>query len=154
MIPNPRPMLEDFAHVATLSGFLVRDIEIRHEVLRAPHQPPALPSASQAVYVFSLAREPGIVLKVGKVGANSNARFQSQHYNPESAGSNLAKSLIERRDLWGQLGLEGEAANNIGIWIREHTDRDHFFMTSDSNPLLLALLEVFLQCRLKPIFEG
>jgi hypothetical protein len=56
-----------------------------------------------AAHVFSLSKNYGDrvpagrnrILKVGKAGCNSNARFQSQHYNPSSAPSNLAHSLLE-----------------------------------------------------------
>jgi hypothetical protein len=49
---------------------------------------------------------PNRVLKVEKVGANRAARFCSQHYLPGSAGSNLAKSLLNERVLWAYLGIE------------------------------------------------
>ncbi len=46
------------------------------------------------------------MVKVGKVGANSSARFCSQHYLPGSSGSNLAKSLLSERVLWPYLGID------------------------------------------------
>jgi len=54
-----------------------------------------------AVYVFSKGPD---VLKVGKVGAKSQARYTSQHYNPGSAMSTLAASILadlERLELAG-----------------------------------------------------
>lgn len=56
-----------------------------------PHSPCSLPSGKMAVYMF---RYNDQFLKIGKVGPKSNARFQNQHYSPNSAQSNLAKSII------------------------------------------------------------
>ncbi len=82
MLTNTNDLIADFVRVATLSGLSIVKRDIAHETLRAPHTQPTLPDNSQAVYVFSLSNPPFTVLKVGKVGPNSNARFQSQHYNP------------------------------------------------------------------------
>ena len=154
LLPNPPILIADFVQVAAVAGVALNQHEITHEVMLASHHQPVLRRGSQAVYVFSLSSDPTTVLKVGKVGPNSNARFQSQHYNPDSAGSNLARSLVERRDTWQLLDIEDLARESVGEWIRTHTDRDHFFISSDREMVLLALLEVFLQCRLRPLFEG
>ena len=154
MISNPRRLISDFVGVATLSGFSINKRDITHEVLCAPHVPTQLPKGKQAVYVFSTSTPSPIVLKVGKVGPRSNARFQSQHYNPRSAKGNLAKSLLEHQDLWKQLGIRVLDEASVGEWITTHTDRDHFFLTASQERPLLNLLEVFLQCRLRPVFEG
>jgi hypothetical protein len=146
--------MADFLQVAAVAAVPLNQNEITHEVMLASHHQPVLPKGSQAVYVFSLSSDPTTILKVGKVGPNSNARFQSQHYNPHSAGSNLARSLLERRDLWQLLGIGDLAPESVGEWIRTHTDRDHFFISSNREMVLLTLLEVFLQCRLRPLFEG
>ena len=63
-----------------------------------------------AVYVFS---EKSQVLKVGKVGPNSQARYTSQHYNPKSARSTLAKSLLKER-----VSFSGYDVNegNVSAW--------------------------------------
>jgi hypothetical protein len=135
-----------------------------HEAKQAPHKPGPLPGGMCAVYVFSLSREHGAtcaagahrVLKVGKAGAHSNARFQSQHYSCGSSQSNLAKSLLQARILWTYLGIESLTQENVGTWIKSHTDRDHFFVdTSEANTdEVLDQLEKFLRGRLGPVFEG
>jgi len=74
-----------------------------------------------AAYVFSLSECYGKVvpaganrtLKVGKAGCNSNAWFQSQHYNPMSAQSNLARTLIEVKILWSYLGIVDMRESNV-----------------------------------------
>ena len=108
-------LLDDFRDAATRLGLLDPGVLLVHEHLSAPHRPPSsLRVGSTAVYVFSLSSAygatcpagPGRVLKVGKVGANSAARFCSQHYLPGSARSNLAKSLLNERVLWPYLGIE------------------------------------------------
>ena len=154
MLTNTNDLIADFVRVAMLSGLSIIERDIAHQTLRAPHTQPTLPDNSQAVYVFSLSNLPFTVLKVGKVGPNSNARFQSQHYNPNSAGSNLAKSLLNQKDVWEQLGIQSLTERNVGEWIRKHTDRDHFFLSANQAALCLSLLEVVVQCRLHPVFEG
>ncbi len=154
MIANPNILIADFVRVARIAGCRISEEEIDHQVLRAPHLQPSLRKGWQAVYVFSMPTSPLQVLKVGKAGPNSNARFQFQHYNPQSAPSNLAKSLISQKDTWTQLGIQSLDEGNVGQWIQQYVDRDNFFLKAGHGSLLLSLLEVFLQCRLQPIFEG
>jgi hypothetical protein len=45
-----------------------------------------------------------MVLKVGKVAPNSDARFRSQHYTT-SGRSTLAKSLLAHPIVWPWLGI-------------------------------------------------
>jgi hypothetical protein len=114
-----------------------------------------------AVYVFSLSKNYGDrvpagrnrILKVGKAGRNSNARFQSQHYNLSSAPSNLAHSLLETKIFWPYLGIREMSEASVRNWIEEHTDRDNFYLlTNDAS--LLSRFEIYLRGRLGPVFEG
>lgn len=79
MLANAAELIRDFAKVCALAGMTVSEAEIRHEVIKPPHSRLALPPNVSAVYVFSLASKPEIVLKVGKAGPKSAARFVSQH---------------------------------------------------------------------------
>src|SRR5262249_8497011 len=124
----------------------------RHEVIIPPHRKLALPQNLSAIYVFSLSSKPKIVLKVGKAGPNSVARFVSQHYLPSSCKSNLAKSICANQSTWEILGISSVDHARAGQWLRAYTNRDHFFM--ENGAAALSLLECFLQCRLKPLFEG
>jgi hypothetical protein len=154
MLSNPQGLLHDFVQVAALSGFDIGPTAILHEVLSAPHQPSSLPKGKQAVYVFSLVAPGAVVLKVGKVGPRSNARFLSQHYNPNSSQSNLAKSLLRHPEYWDQLCITTLDEDTVGDWLKTHTDRDHFYLEAKQSKLLLNLLEAFLHGRLRPLFEG
>jgi len=154
MINNVESLLTDFISVANLAGYSIGLPDVVYEVLPAPHHPGNLPMGKQAVYVFSLANKSQSILKVGKVGVNSNARFLSQHYNPNSSRSNLAKSLLENIEALGSLGNVDINEANIGTWIKKYTDRENFYLASDQGLLLLSLLEVFMHCRLQPLFEG
>ena len=119
------------------------------ESLPAPHTPPsALPKGKIAVYVLSWR---GQCLKVGKVGPNSQARYTSQHYSPQSSNSNLAKSILSALS---ELGLSGVSEANAGAWIKNNVDRIDFLLNATRGMPLLTLLESFLQCGLKPKFEG
>ena len=112
------------------------------------------------MYVFSLSTTygatcpagPGRVLKVGKVGANSIARFCSQHYLPRSAGSNLAKSLLAAQVLWPYLGIEHLEETGVKAWMCQHLERDHIFIAGQ--PGLEREVERYFRGRLGPVFEG
>lgn len=139
----------DFREVAHLAGIALPDGAIAIEKLAAPHVPPTrLPGGKMAVYVFSKGED---ILKVGKVGAKSQARYTSQHYNPGSAMSTLAASILADRDRLGLAHID-EAA--VGPWIKENIDRVNFLMDERVGVPVLSLLESFLHCRLKPRYEG
>jgi len=155
MLADPKGLMRDFVQVADLSGLTIGLKDIAHEALRAPHRPHSLPKGKQAVYVFSLAAPGATVLKVGKVGPRSNARFLSQHYNPHSSSqSNLAKSLLQHREVWERLRIPVLDDDSVGDWLKTYTDRDHFYIDAKQSKFLLNLLEALLHGRLHPLFEG
>lgn len=135
--------------VAELAEARIARSDIEVETLKAPHRPPSrLPSGRMAVYVFSYG---DTVLKVGKAGPNSGARYTSQHYNAASAPSTLAASLLKDGN---EIGVSGLTVESAGDWIKKHTDRTNFTMRAECGMPALTLLETFLQCKLKPRFEG
>ena len=86
--------IQALSNSALIAGFNIDANEI--ELLQwnsgiQNHIPLRLPANRAAVYIF---KWNDTYLKVGKVNANSNARYQSQHYNPNSSKSNLSKSLL------------------------------------------------------------
>jgi hypothetical protein len=109
---------------------------LRTDIIRAPHVQPALPRGHGAVYVFALGAAAGesatcgagTVLKVGRVGARSEPRFRSQHYNPRSAGSTLANSLLTYRIMWPWLGIDHLDENDVKNWMLSNLDRFHIFV--------------------------
>jgi len=146
---SPVAILEDFYKVAKLTRVGLLKSDIRIEQLPAPHLPPKkLPNGKMAIYVFTYG---SYVLKVGKVGPNSQARYTSQHYNPNSAPSTLAASIIKEPKIIGVKGINEE---NISAWIKENTDRTNFIIVSSLGIQILTLFEAYLQCRLRPVFEG
>jgi predicted Zn-dependent protease len=142
-------IVQDFLKAAALAGTNLRESDITVEVTKAPHRPPSrLPPGKMAVYVFSHGTT---ILKVGKAGPNSAARYTSQHYNAASAPSTLAASLMKEGSIIGIHGLSVESAGN---WIKQNTDRTNFLLRLECGIPILTLLEAFLQCKLKPKFEG
>ncbi len=119
------------------------------QVSNSPHNPPSsLPTNKMAVYVFFWGDQ---CLKVGKAGPKSQPRYTSQHYNPGSNGSNLAKSVLK----YGrEMGLSGVGEDNVGEWIRQNTSRVNILIDVAAGERILGLLESFLQCRFQPRFEG
>jgi hypothetical protein len=146
---EPDALTRDFRQVASIAGVGVTDGAIEVESSLAPHQPPTfLPRGKMAVYVFMWGER---CLKVGKVGAKSQARYTSQHYSPGSSNSNLAKSLLASRE---RLGLQHLSDATVGAWIKTNVDRHNFLLDETTGIPVLTLLEAFLQCRLRPLFEG
>lgn len=146
---SPEAVIEDFRPAAKLAGIDLGPDDIVIEILPAPHRPPTrLPPGQMAVYVFCKGDS---VLKVGKAGPRSEARYTSQHYNPGSAGSTLARSLLTDREAPGSGAFD---ESNVKQWIKAHTDRVNFLLDAECGIAVLTLLEAFLQCRLKPRYEG
>jgi hypothetical protein len=141
--------LTDFCAAAMLAQIgLTRD-NLTVELLPAPHKAPTiLPAGMMAVYAFFL---DGVTLKVGKVGPNSQARYTSQHYNAGSAPSTLAASIMKRPSL---LILEAVDSTALGALIKARTDRVNILLPASFGDGPLSLLEAFLHCRWKPVFEG
>ena len=141
--------LGDFRKVAALADaeFIADSITV--DILPKPHKSPRnLPTGMMAVYAFFLN---GQTLKVGKVGPNSGPRYTSQHYNPESAKSNLARSILLNP---ARARVENVDSSNIGDWIRRNTDRVNLLTPATLGKPMLSLLESFLHVRWKPMFEG
>jgi hypothetical protein len=160
MLVGPDSLIADFVKVAPISGLAVCEADIGHQSVLAPHEPPKLPHGKCAVYVFSLSHDKstrvmsqGIVLKVGKAGPNTRARFEHQHYGVRRAPSTLSKSLLKATDKWPSLGINALTDENVGGWLRSMTDRDHFFLDCRHEPIL-DHLEIFLRGKLHPMFEG
>ena len=143
-------LVDDFRKVASITGITLHENAISVEILDAPHTPPtSLPTNKMAIYIFK--NESGEYLKVGKVGPRSSARYTSQHYNPKSAKSTLAASLLTHKK---ELNLSHLDCNNVGEWVKNNTTRTNLLLDADLGPCVLTLLESFLHCRLNPKFEG
>lgn len=140
--------VKDFVAVAGLAGVAIRTEDLRVEFLEAPHRPPSsLPRGKMAIYGFWGA---GTWLKIGMAGPKSQARYVSQHYNPDGAPSTLAKSLTQDELMSGMLGFDRRVP---GEWIKAQTNRVNILLPSDQGQRLLALLEAFLHVRLRPRYE-
>ena len=149
MTTDPAQLSKDFRLVAKLAGISLPARGLTVQSLAAPHSPPTrLPPGKMAVYLFD---HQGRVLKVGKAGPNSNARYTSQHYSAGAAQSTLAASLLK---YGAEIGIRDLTDSTVGDWIRANTGRHNFLLDSGYPIRLLTLLESFLQCRLDPVFEG
>lgn len=112
-----------------------------------PHQPKNLPSNMMSVYTFWYGTT---CLKIGRVGPNSNARFLSQHYNPESAGSTLASSILHD-NLGKDLGI---TKDTVGVWIKTNCRRIDILLNADLGNFTSELIEAVLHYKYEPLFEG
>ena len=140
-------IINTFIAVARLAGVTINDDQIRIEDRECPHDSPDLPDRHMAVYVFIHDK---VYLRIGKVGSRSHSRFKNHHYNPNSSGSNLAKSILGDNDM-KKFGLD---ENNVGDWIRRNTQRIDILIDSSISIFALELLESFLHCKLNPKYEG
>lgn len=112
-----------------------------------PHQPKSLPIQMMGVYTFWYEGE---FLKIGKAGPSSNARFLSQHYNPRSAQSNLAASLLSDK----RMQDKGINENNVGDWIKNNCRRVDILLNADLGIFTLELIEAALHYKYEPNYEG
>lgn len=159
MVRNPESLINAFREAALKCGLQCPVGIITHEAQYAPHKPHSLPPGKGGVYVFSLSSSwgklcpagPDRVLKIGKAGPKSNARFQSQHYGVGRADSTLAGTLVESRLLWPYLGIEG--LEDAGEWIKCYCDRDNFYLDA-AYTNLLAHLERYIRATVGSVFEG
>jgi hypothetical protein len=144
---NIQTILSDFTKALSLArvdgGVIDFDLVDRG----CPHTSAALPRGKMGIYIFM---DEVSTLKVGKVGPNSNARFQTQHYLPGSSKSNLAKSLLD--DDEGP--CRDFQADEIGPWMKKHLRRIDILLDATAGIPVLNLLEGFFHCRLSPKYEG
>lgn len=141
--------LKDFVTVAKLAAARFDPAEIRVEFQDAPHRPPSsLPVGRMAVYGFCHEDK---WLKIGKAGARSQARYTSQHYNPASARSTLAASLVADPTM---ASVAGFGAEKPGDWIKTNCCRVNILLPDSYHKAVLSLLEAFLHVRLAPRYEG
>lgn len=97
MIRNPAGIIYGFIEaLAKANSIRLAARDISHELFRAPHDYPDLSKRKCAIYVFSLHSAslapagPNRVLKVGKAGPQTIARFKYQYYSAGSAQGTLA----------------------------------------------------------------
>ena len=112
-----------------------------------PHNPQNLPTGMMGVYTFWYN---GSFLKIGKAGPKSNARFFSQHYNPRSAQSTLAASIL----LDVNMKNEGITEENIGEWIKNNCRKIDILLDVSLGIFALELIESALHYKYEPIYEG
>lgn len=160
MLMSPDELIHDFGVAASTTGTAGWPCEVRGEILTAPHRPPSsLPAGFGAVYAFALRSSSaapaggGRVLKVGKAGPNSVARFTSQHYSPGSARSTLAGSIVKYPILWPWLGITAQDAAGIRLWMTANLDRMHIFVRQPA-PELLTTIELYVRARIGSVYEG
>jgi hypothetical protein len=154
-------LVNDFLAVRRGAPNLFSADQVVLEHVPPPHAKRSLRKGMCAVYVFSLtpshgatcAAGPRRVLKVGRVGINSDARFRSQHYGPGRSGSNLARSITSTPEEWTSLGISRMDDRTVEDWLRTHTCRDHIFIPAGYEAQAKAL-ETYLHHRLNPLFEG
>lgn len=110
------------------------------------HIPLVLPANSAAVYIFKWNDN---YLKVGKVNSNSNPRYQSHHYNPDSSRSNLSQSLLSDTEFQVLLGYR-----YVGEWIKVNTTRYNILIPSSFGKNFVHFAEAFFILKCNPRFEN
>ena len=113
-----------------------------------PHiAPRSLPKGKMAIYTFVYEDR---FLKIGKAGPKSNARYTSQHYYPNSARSNLAKSILLDLDMI-EKGIDED---NVGEWIKQNCRRIDIEIDAELGIFALELIESLLHYKYTPKYEG
>jgi hypothetical protein len=149
-----------FSAWASAQGLGPARAELRVQSLGRPHAPTSLPAGWQGVYCFQYDTT---WLKIGKAGPKSGARWISQHYSPGSAMSTLAFSLVKYGHFASvdhptlpdlRLQLRNVSPDEIGEWIRRHTERVNLLIRAEMGREGLARLEAIAHRVLQPVFEG
>ncbi len=138
------------AMIEGVSHFLGREIDMQKVQIidrGLPHTPKSLKPGTMGVYTFNYN---GQFLKIGKAGPNSNARFLSQHYNPASANSTLAKSILYDPTM-AMLGIRED---NVGDWIKANCRRIDILLDVELGIFSLELVESSLHYKYQPKYEG
>ena len=147
---TPEQLRDEFLCVAKLGKVEIELDAICIDPLEKPHKPPILPEGKIAVYVFYMEES---VLKVGQ--SKAKGRYGTYHYKPDSSDSNLSKSLLTDERAREVPNLDPNLSKEtVGEWIKKNTNRVNFLLDSNYYGYVLNLFEAFVQCRLKPIFEG
>jgi hypothetical protein len=158
MLTDPAVLIADFSAAAGALSMDGWPCTLHGELLSAPHRQAARRPGFGAVYAFALsarttsAAGAGMVLKVGKVGPNSDARFRSQHYTT-SGRSTLAKSLLAHPIVWPWLGISQLDEASVKPWMLSSLDRLHIYVPARA-PLVLVSLEMYVRARIGSVFEG
>jgi hypothetical protein len=144
---NMEDITELLFEILRLADLQINENQIKILDRGCPHNPSGLPYGQMGVYLFKYQDE---YLKIGKAGPSSNARFQSQHYSPNSSQSNLAKFILHDPGMV-KFNLNSE---NVGNWIKQNVQRIDVLIDSSLSIFVLELVEAFLHCKLKPKYEG
>lgn len=123
------------------------------------HRPSKLTSKEQGVYVFF--RE-NYSFKVGKAGSNSQARWNSHHYNLDtSTPSTFPKSFMKDLKNFKSYfpaeihnDMDNLNGQNIRKWVQNNLSRIEFKISSSESKIALNLLEAIVQFNFPPIYEG
>ena len=129
-----------------LAGANIHEDQIEIVDWGCPHKTKILPNGKMAVYLFFLGND---CLKIGKVGPNSNARYNSQHYNPKDSKSNLANSILSDNSFPEKIN-----DNEIGNWIKNNIQRINVLIDENVGIFALNFIEAYLQLVFKPKYEG
>ena len=123
------------------------------------HIPTTLSKSEKGVYVFLYGN---YFFKVGKAGANSQARWNSHHYNlDKKTPSTFPKSIKKDTSRFKHFfpaekhsEIDNLSRGNVKDWIRNNISRMEFKISSNESDFALDLLESLLQFRLMPEYEG
>jgi hypothetical protein len=123
------------------------------------HEPTTLNKSKSGVYVFL---NDSHCFKVGKAGSNSQARWNSHHYNlDKTTPSTMPKSILKHKARFKECfpsdkhySIDNINKENIRSWVIENLSRIEFIISKQEDKFALNLLEAIAQYELKPIFEG
>jgi hypothetical protein len=137
----------DLIKAIKITGTEIEPNQIKILVWGRPQKPKSLEKEKMAVYIFFHKKE---CLKVGKVGPNSNPRYESHHYNPNYKGSSLLNSLLKDKDSKKYIGR----CKDIGNWIKKNTRRINILLDKRLGMFVLNFVEAYFQVKFKPRYEG
>ncbi len=144
-----RDDLNNLVNAALLSGYVVNADDLQLLTWSSginTHIPLQLPRGYSAIYIFKWNE---CYLKVGKVNSKSNARYQSQHYNPNSSISNLSQYLMNDPEFEDIL-----VDTHPGDWLKENTTRFNILIPERLGKNFVHFAEAFFILKCNPRFEN
>ena len=138
--------INDFIKVSHLAGTPIYLSDFNNVTIQSPyHTVKKRPGGVRTLYGFIYN---GQWLKIGVADVNSEARYATQHYNPFSSNSNLAKSILNDPNFSPRLHPD-----EIGPWIKENCSRIDIHLPVQIGDPILLLLEAFFHVRFSPRYE-
>ncbi len=147
-------IVEDFCSFVAFAGFPIKPSEVQTEFVSPPHVgPDALSVGQMAVFVFGMSDS---CLMVGRAIPKVLSRPSHEHdergYAVPMLASHVLKHVESKASPFWPSDCSSPNTADIGGWLEQNVWRAKLVLQDHHSPLLLNLLEAFVNSRLNPMF--